>query len=168
MTGEQTTTATTFHSLLNCPQCSRASVTLADRLPFLSGEREPTSPQRQDDSVTPGFSPSCAAGDEGSDPISIEGAAENLPGVGKQGQDDSEAPVVWSRIKLAIDDVCVEKVVEKDALGSTAKGAMAVSCREVRQRGRGGTGVSRAIPATPPYVRIATPPTENVVVALFP
>lgn len=138
--------------LFHRPQCSRASVTLADKLPPISGERVPTPPKRQDASVSLGFSPPSAGGDNGA--VSIEGAAkglfsegdsergtesvaEDIPRDGEQAQDDSEADNTWNRVRLELSDVCVEKVVEKEALGSTVKGAMAVSCREVRRRGCG-------------------------------
>lgn len=134
------------------PQCSRASVTLADKLPPIFGERVPTPSKRQDAPVSLGFSPPSAGRDNGA--VSIEGAskglfsegdsergatsvAEDIPPDGEQAQDDSEADNTWNRVRLELSDVCVEKVVEKEALGSTAKGAMAVSCREVRRRGCG-------------------------------
>lgn len=159
-------------NLFNCPQCSRASVTLAEKLPSISGSRVPTAPKRRDASVSLSSPPPSAGGDKSSGTISSEGAAEDFfPGADSdrivdgvaervaegvaegvaedssqdegQGQDDSGAAIVWNRIKLALGDVCAEKVVEKGALGTTAKGAMAVSCREVRQRGCGSVGVSR-------------------------
>lgn len=124
--------------LLLYPQCSRASITLADKLPSVSLARVPTAPQRQDAIASPCFPPPSAGGDKRSGTISDEDServVERAPQGREQGQDGSEAAVVWNRVKLALGDVCVEKVVEKDALGTTMKGAMAVSCREVRQRG---------------------------------
>lgn len=134
-------------NLCQCLQCSRASVTLADKLPSVSGERLPTAPGRKEASVSLGSSPPSTGGYKSSSTVSIEGEAEgifsegNFEGVaegvaednfkdGDQGQDKSRDGVVWNRLTLELGDVCVEKVVEKGALGTTAKGAMAVSCRE--------------------------------------
>lgn len=144
-------------NLFNCPQCSRASVTLADKLPSISGAAVPTVPKSRDASLSLSFSPPRGGGDKGSGTVSIEGAAEgffsegdservaeqrvtegvaeDIPQDAEQGKDDNGADITWNRAKLELGDVHVEKVVEKDALGSMAKGAMAVSCREVRQRG---------------------------------
>lgn len=108
----------------------------------------PTAARRRDEAVSLDFSSPSPGGDRSSGNILTEGATEGLfsegdsegvaegvaEGVGKDGdQEENGDAIVWNRLKLALGDVSVGKVVEKGALGMTAKGAMAVSCREVRQ-----------------------------------
>lgn len=139
-------------------QCSRASVSLADRLgaPFavsVAGD----SRKRDSDVFTgcplPPQGGACDGDNSNSNnrdenaatvgvvETSAEGRSEGVPfGLAEgRAKDDGEA-VTWSRLKLELRGVLVEKVVEKDSVGRTARVAMAVSCKEVCacKRRRGG------------------------------
>lgn len=100
-----------------------------------------------------------------------EGPAEDIPEDGERGEESNGDAVVWNRVKLVLGGVCIEKVVEKAALGRTVKGAMAVSCEEVRQRGVAAltTRMLRLQRLVLPLLYVFTSSSgENTFVALFP
>lgn len=127
-------------------QCSRASVVLMDKLPCSYGACASAASRRQD-SADPLGSPfprtsgdknsACASNEtfsEGAAEVVAEGVTEGAPEGATDGEDGNA--IVWSRVKLAVCGVHVDKVVEKGPLGTTARGSMAISCREVRTSAR--------------------------------
>ncbi len=121
-------------------QCSYASVTLVDKPPPSYQEREPKAPASKDrNSATPAGYPSpptSGANEKTNGGVATGGAAAGFSERGHGATENKRDGVdVPSRLKLALlGGVRVDKVVEKEALGTTARVAMAVSCAEVRVR----------------------------------
>lgn len=120
-------------------QCSYASVTLVDKLPSSYQERAPTAPapKYRKLATSAGCSPPPTSGARKTTNGGGGGAAEGSSEGGHESpaEDKRGGADVKSRLTLALfGGVRVDKVVEKGALGTTARAAMAVSCAEVRAR----------------------------------
>ncbi|CAB1119520.1 unnamed protein product [Ectocarpus sp. CCAP 1310/34] len=131
-------------------QCSRASVSLADRLPPPFAASATAASRTRASAIFTGcpLPPQGGARDGdnsnsnsnnrddntaaiGVVETSTEGRSERVPlGVAEGRANDDGDAATWSGLKLEFRGVCMDKVVEKDSLGRTARVTIAISCKE--------------------------------------
>lgn len=132
-------------------QCSQASVSLADRLPPPFAASATAASRTRDSAIFTGcpLPPQGGARDGdnsnsnsnnrddntatiGVVETSTEGRSEGVPLGFAEGRAKGDGDAAtWSRLKLELRGVRMDKVVEKDSLGRTARATTAVSCKEV-------------------------------------